>query len=385
MRIFRTLSVAACLTISAASHAQFDEPEAHLIDVSYEGGTLGGFIDAIRTAAAPAPVNVVLPGGGAPHSLPAIDLRSVTLDTALRMIETLPAGGQKPAFRVAVLHDKDATPQAEPVYSIVARPEGPGVESISTMVFMIRDLIEARPDAGPTLSTDDILTALDVSVRATPTQMPPPRLHFHEDTGVLVVTGERPALSTAENLLDELRTDLDRRRSRVAQLERARAMEAEQAAALQIQLETTMVQMQEMQAIAEKLEASRAGGDASSGLATELTRLQDEVMQKREIVAATQLELAVLRGRLNERARHSQEPREYRFRADPDRVLEMLDALRAISPGIEFRPGDSGRAMTIAADDKVHALLSAIARLSGDASTGRGPGGGSGGSRRGGR
>jgi hypothetical protein len=123
---------------------------------------------------------------------------------------------------------KEFRGEGEPVYSIVAyaRPQqvvagvaGPDPKAEQQSVFSLNELTGAQPFDVEPFSVETILGALRL---ATEGEQNPPRIRFHEDSGLLLVRGTQAQIGVVQLTLSTMRNDLSERQRRHSSLEQQR-------------------------------------------------------------------------------------------------------------------------------------------------------------------
>ncbi len=191
-------------------------PMGAVVTASFRGGTLADFVAVVRAAEPRA--NIVVATVAATAKVPPMEVRGAGLDQLLN-------GACAVAEAEFVVRVNEFRGDGEPVYSIVAMPQGPlgpqgQVQSTpskpeeSTAVFSLNRLTEPDPRLGtPGLPAETILSAMEAGNGDEPKQ---PVLRFHRQSGLLFVRGNRTQIALVKDLLSNLERDLDERRRRAA-------------------------------------------------------------------------------------------------------------------------------------------------------------------------
>ncbi|MCL4221915.1 MAG: hypothetical protein KJZ65_11175 [Phycisphaerales bacterium] len=240
--------LATCLVPAPIALAQNQQPvpalnqtpasEPELVNIDFAGGTLGEFVKAMRQAAAPAQVNVILRGGAEAIGVPAVSLRNVTISSALDAIcpsdQASINSVQKSGAPIHVIEGRRRLPPSPDVGGEFVRPyQGVYTDAAASVpsilrIYSVRDILSG--DIQLSAIMDAAKTALGVQ-----REQPQPELLFHEDSGVLIVRGTDAQHGIVSELLKTLERDAERARVTAeheasvsfATQERLRAMQAE--------------------------------------------------------------------------------------------------------------------------------------------------------------
>lgn len=271
------------MPLRAMEQPEVVEPAAPVVSVNYAGGTVAAYVEALRKAAQPKPVNVILSRSAAAETIAPISLQNVGLDTALMAIEPAAGvssgtwrirridprspgvtGGQgtSPAFSIDFAEAR-AAPSAEPasveVFSIASLVRMPGVvEDVPLLDAVIRQG-EGR------LSLQAVLDAVRSALEIGEDRADKPELKYHEESSLLIVRGTAKQHRAVRQVIERLEMDRDRTTSRAAEAaKRQRALEID-AQRLRIDMQ---VQAQELhvrqQELAEALKLVEAGAAPTS-------------------------------------------------------------------------------------------------------------------------
>lgn len=323
--------------------------DIELIDIEFAGGSLAAFVDALRAAGDKGAevTNFVLREGSGDILIPAVTLRRVTAESALRAVcsrdlvnvNALPAGGSQIIVLEAVLPtaaqevDRRRTEAEARRDRIIAAQSGTSVNRTPIpgpsvlRIYSVKEIVTGDVPLQGVM--DAVKTALAVQG-----EEPQPELLFHEDSGVLILRGSDMQHVVVNDLLKTLERDAERarmladREANMAQVtqERMRGMQAE-IEQTQLELELKRAQMVELEAVAKEGLASQE--DLRQAM-TELkqTELRIRHMQA-ELEAARQQREAIASG-------HTGVGREFapsvegasRFTPEhPDQVRALIEAL----------------------------------------------------------
>ena len=193
-------------------------PMPTLLDVDFDGGSLDEFLVAVRMAADPEPVNVVLLEGAADLPIPSVTLRRVTAEAAFRAVcsrmfanvTILPSSGEP---IITIEADPGAMSEMARRNEMLARRGSFGgspaamndpimrPEPATLRVYSVRDFVD-----GKSITYSTVLDALKTALAADEGQGAAEVLH-HEASGVLIVRGTIGQQNVAEQVLDAIRTD----------------------------------------------------------------------------------------------------------------------------------------------------------------------------------
>lgn len=199
-----TIVLAAAVLVWTPAAAGDDAP----FDLSFDGGSAADYLTVVRKAVPDA--NIVQHSDVALATLPPIDLRSVTLPSALRLLDghQAMASGRQVVLKV----DMQQHPQSAPIYQVLAYAS-PADDPPATLVLSVASLL------GPDLSADDLLGAIETALGVI-SKGAAPTLKFHEPTGLLIGEGTAAQIRTIQEVISQLGTWAhERDRSRIEQTE----------------------------------------------------------------------------------------------------------------------------------------------------------------------
>ncbi len=196
-----------------------------LVDLSFPGGTIADYLDALRKQVGKE-TNIVVtdPRAGEPV-LPDISLSGVTVDAAVNLIAAQYRldNGRKIKVRVEGVGDLGEQ-QGTPLYRIssigVGRDTPPNVR-VWTVASLIDDQVKA----------DDVLTAVELAVSLAGPGSKPADIRFHEPTSLLVANGSPEQIDAINSVIAQLLESQHQRLEEEARIESMRnlAMVLEQA------------------------------------------------------------------------------------------------------------------------------------------------------------
>lgn len=183
--------------------------DAKTFDVTFGGGTLEQYIEALRAASKDEPVNVMLSDDVRDARIPKVNLRGVSVFTAISSLEKVSrsTGG---ALSVSDFRNEGN----DVIYSIrsshvgvQAYPQGVGD---SRLVVSLSSLVPADLDAAKRderLSV--VLSAIEAALRlGRPENAEAPAVALHKESGLLMVLGSSEDRQTVQSVLAELQQSL---------------------------------------------------------------------------------------------------------------------------------------------------------------------------------
>ncbi|HEB52026.1 MAG TPA: hypothetical protein ENI87_02100 [bacterium] len=176
------------------------------VSIEFDGGSLEQFVRRIRQAQPKA--NIVLASAATAAQVPPMVLRNAGIEQALEGACMAAAAD----FRVRV---KEFRGPGEPVYSIVAertRGAKPApADRVVRRVFSLTSLSGERAHGVKPFPVRTILSALEAVMSD---ERHPPRVRYHEDSGLLLARGTTAQIATIEETLVALERELSRQEQR---------------------------------------------------------------------------------------------------------------------------------------------------------------------------
>lgn len=158
--------------------------------VDFAGGTVTEYLEAIRKAYPKA--NIVSAAGLEAYTVPAITLKEVTIDGALKPLEYVAQATGGRSADLNVRKDDGVASVSVPQRSVSRS------DALSTFVWNSKTLT-----ANGLVSVADITGAIETALSVFPEEGP--AIRIHEATGILAIRGTREQLSAVENVIDQLR------------------------------------------------------------------------------------------------------------------------------------------------------------------------------------
>ncbi len=203
-----------------------------LFNLDFPGGELNAFLEAVRTAHPGA--NVVSPQDAASFPIPPMQLRNITLEAAMRLLEgtaELPDGREARIGIAPIGVSGSWDPAVRVKYEVSTRSRWGELQS---SVWSLTETISSNRSA------DDVLGAVQVALATFPVES---TIRFHEPTSLLIVRGTEAQLQLVDKTLGQLRGDTSRSSS-----------EADSFGALIRSLESQLIETQARLRVAQKRE-----------------------------------------------------------------------------------------------------------------------------------
>jgi hypothetical protein len=196
--------------------SQFVSSAGPQVSVSFKGGKLPEFVDALRSATSE-PVNIALQGEAAGIQVEPMELRNVSVGAALHAalgggvgrITTEPDGTQSQVM-LRSIDSPDGT--SAPVYSVSREIMGRARPRTERMVdvYSIQSLLQGGGAKDQT--TRVVLTAIESAVNLAQEEgEPQPEIKYHQDSGLLLVRGTGPQLALVGQVVKRMISDQEQR------------------------------------------------------------------------------------------------------------------------------------------------------------------------------
>ncbi len=187
------------------------------VSLDFPGGTVEQFVLGLRSATA-APVNVVYGGGAERVRLPAMQIKNVDVEIALRAVQYQ---AKSAALQVARImpEPQPGFPQnfpagGAPVFAINRADRAGRSGDEGSRIISLNEITRAQwasgggeGKAGP-ISPKTVLTAIETATSVADEE--PAELKFHQESGLLFVTGSVRQCKLAEEVVMNLQRDVDR-------------------------------------------------------------------------------------------------------------------------------------------------------------------------------
>jgi len=196
--------LASGLVLAAAvlpATAQSTNPDT-LISLQFRGGTATEYLAAVRRVAGDQ-FNVIIAPEAGEVSVPVLELTRVSPSSAVRLLDGLAEERPGHAVRLTINEVPRETPAEQPTYLVRAQVRS-AARSHEVHVWTVQSLL----DHGYT--SEAVISAIELGL-AVVGSPEPPDVRFHEDTGLIIATGEKRQLDTIEQVVSSLRVAIDER------------------------------------------------------------------------------------------------------------------------------------------------------------------------------
>lgn len=298
-------------TPSAPTLSLFAEPTAPrepVLSVQFEGGSIDDYVVVLRRAANPEPVNVVYARALAKTDLAPITLSAVTLEAAVRAIQSA-AGEPGSNFNI-----RSISTQGAAVFAIDAPAKNNRTrqitmeelqeqrrESIEMKVFSLAPLVDTLGTVryGTLASTDSALEAVQAALELSAADgTPAADVKYHRESNLLLVRGNHEQLFAVQSCIERLQADAERRQAQTISdradpsdlMQRRSQLLAAQSAADQRRVELELAEALYGQTAAQRNEGAVAE--------RELLIARAEVEKRRAQMVASQAQIAQARDSL---------------------------------------------------------------------------------------
>jgi len=327
------------------------------ITIDFKGGTVEDYIQAVREAAAPKAVNILVPSEVNEILLPTIRLQSVTLWTAWSALE--PAIRAQPAgleIAITMMGERDRSlVSSEAVQMLVDRHRNRGVplpgDPVRTFdtveVISIADLVEPRAGTGePLMKVEDLLAAVDAAGKvANEAGNPSPNLKYHPASGVLISRGGPGANALVNEVVSTVRKNAAARTQQLDRVKLANDVFEQRLVQAKAEYEAASVNMESTQRRLDDLQKLADQGSVS--------KMDVDVIRQSYNYAASQAEqfkqqLSILErtgpgGVLTELTMKGQQPELSDRVAQLEREVETLKAMVGMGSTPPQRPAGQPR------------------------------------------
>lgn len=189
-----------------------DQWQAAQVSLDFPGGTVARYVEALRKAATPMPVNITFSGNAQDAELPPVSFRNVQIETAIRAIGQLESGNTGVRLILEEVPNRDRSQPVGPNWVmgvplyVVSIHAGPDRSNRASKVLSLNDIIAERAGEGR-LPADVVLGAIETGFQKDSSGVD---LRFHKDSGLLFVSGYPLECELAEEVVNRLREDVRR-------------------------------------------------------------------------------------------------------------------------------------------------------------------------------
>jgi hypothetical protein len=198
------------------------------VSLDFKGGSMQDFVAALRNSVGDRPVNILVTEEGKDQPVPPLKLQAVTMEAALRAAATSAARPGRTAWEMQTLSSgKDG---GAAVYRLeFAKNTSVGASGASSQQVQVISITDLISGSGERLSPESLLGAVETGLEMAAADGPArAEMKFHPDSGLLIVRGDDNTLRLVREAVNEMRTDLMRRRGDQMRL-KAEAMQRESA------------------------------------------------------------------------------------------------------------------------------------------------------------
>ncbi len=194
MRALFPTSVLASLILTSASAGQAVSGDA-LIDVRFRGGTAAQYIVAVREAAGD--LNILVAPEASEVRMPPVDLNRVSVSAAIRLLKD--KANESPDRRVWLNVTELPLYAAgeQQTFEVSAQVRSHRKRISDAYVWTVSNLL------GDDLSSKAVLSAVEMALDVVNSKTAPD-VRFHEDTGLLIATGDENQMETIDGVLTRL-------------------------------------------------------------------------------------------------------------------------------------------------------------------------------------
>lgn len=200
---------------SKAKHVEIATASDEIVSFEFPGGTLSSFIEKLREAAAPLPLNVFIEPEAAKQLVPPVKLTNVSYYYVLRLLDRTAKDDQGRMVQTQL--EQSNTPDGAALMFKIRAIELGGSHADGFSVLSLNPIIGLPGSTKATTSSLDaktVLAAIEAAVTASEDQgASPPMLKFHESSGLLFVRGTSEQREAASEVVQQLRRDVDAERA----------------------------------------------------------------------------------------------------------------------------------------------------------------------------
>jgi hypothetical protein len=272
--MFRSAGVLLLFSLLAATgrSAGQGNQDAQLISLNFRGGTVVEYVAAIRKAAGD--INVVIAPEAAEIQMPAVSVKRVTVAAALDLLDGRSRDAHTRRVKLEVVHMPVYDTEEKQTYQVRAQVSGrPSARAASVWTAAV--LLDHD------ISSQALLSAVETAIEVVGSTTKPD-VRFHEDTGLLIASGDHDQLSAIEEVLDRLAEAVGGRRDDEMRQFEMKLMEIDlDRQSARKRLEDTQAQAQQAQ-------------DENTALVREITRLEMVTTEQRRMLETKDRELTVV-------------------------------------------------------------------------------------------
>lgn len=295
----------AALLEQAAQEQDHSSYFGPVLDTQFAGGTLGDYIEAVERAAGADAPTVMIRGDAEGIRVAPVDLRQIHMFSAIQLLDGDHMGADNETPYGVRSVNVGAPSGGRPAYLVTVQGYGrskPGAPERDFMVLPIRQITEALPGDPPeiVIPAETVLTAVETVIAIADPEGSATEIRFHPESGLLMLAGPSKALVAAEQVLGQITRDVEQRRDRARELQRAQGLtnpeqleqqladaraEAEMAA---VRMDTAQQRSEGMAQRAEEMQKLAEAGSTSEGelrqARMELAESEAQVQEGRIIV-----------------------------------------------------------------------------------------------------
>lgn len=205
------------------SHPRSSRHGDAVIDIKFPGGPLEQFVGLLK-GSAPI-VNIVIDPAAKDHTVPPIQLRRTSIETALDVAARIVDGGS--AFDVNTMRNRAGAPVHVIRSKAKSRKRRPS-SSRDVLIVSIRNLTEDVSGSDRTVKAETVLTAAEAALGIANHPGEPAKIRYHADSGLLIVAGSPAQLSIVQQVVSRIQTDIGQQRNQIGHNNRARRMKSVQ-------------------------------------------------------------------------------------------------------------------------------------------------------------
>ncbi len=345
-----------------------------VVETQFTGGTLGDYIEAVKRAAGDDAPTVMIRGDAGAIRVAPVDLRQIHMFSAIQLLDGDHMGPDNETPYGVRSVNVGAPSGGRPAYLVTiegfGRPKA-GQPERDFMVLPIRQITEALPGDPPeiVIPAETVLTAVETVIAIADPEGSATEIRFHPESGLLMLAGPSKALVAAEQVLGQITRDVEQRRDRARELQRAQGLTNPDALEQQLaeaRAEDEMMEVrlgnthEQLQLAAEQFAQLKALADSGSASAAELRSGQQEFLELKASAEEQQIKLRLAAERV-------------------DRLQKQLERSKQIvSGGGSGAGGDTLREENAMLRDRLAMLEAQIAKLNEELKGRAGPGAGTG-------